>query len=140
MASISVIPKTLMGHASFSRSIESHGSAHSADTNCAGWRGQGTITSEDIGTQTEAHALTASGGSSMTGSGKLLSGEVKRRRDETIVDISLESMKYNGGKGSALLEFVDRLSLRCALSSTSTTGSFTTARFSTERVRRFITR
>lgn len=99
MASITLPSRTLIGHATFSRSIESHGSAHSADTTCPGWRGQGTITSEDIGTQTDPHLTINSASGSMTGSGKMYLGEIKRRRDETIMDISLESMKYNGGRG-----------------------------------------
>ena len=97
MASITLASRDLIGHATFSRSIESHGSAHSADTTCPGWRGQGTITSEDIGTQTDVYLPVNSASGSMTGSGKMYLGEMKRRRDETIMDISLESMKYNGG-------------------------------------------
>ncbi len=91
----SIIPSStvLIGHPTFSRSIESHGSAHSADTNYHGWRRAGTIGSEDVGTQTEY----AGGGGSISSSGRTLLGEIKRRREDTIVDISLESMKYNGG-------------------------------------------
>lgn len=93
MSSISPASKALIGHPTFSRSIESHGSAHSADMNYSGWRREGTIGSEDVGTQTDY----VPGGGSISSSGKTLLGELRRRRDDTIVDISLESMKYNGG-------------------------------------------
>jgi hypothetical protein len=91
MASITPPSKTLIGHPSFSRSIESHCSSHSADANSYGWRRTGTICSEDVGTQTE-HT-----GGSTSGSGRIMLGELRRRREDTIADISLESMKYNGG-------------------------------------------
>ena len=97
MTSISLGSKLPMAQSSFSRSIESHGSMHSADTTCPGWRGQGTITSEDIGTQTESSFPLMSAAGSMNGSGKALLTDIKRRRDETIIDIGLETMKYNGG-------------------------------------------
>jgi hypothetical protein len=94
MTSITTSSKVLIGHPTFSRSIESHGSAHSADTNYNGWRGEGTVGNEDIGTQTDY-----SGGGSIASGGKALVGDTTRRRKEdAIVDISLESMKYNGGK------------------------------------------
>jgi hypothetical protein len=94
MSSITALSNVLIGHPTFSRSIESHSSAQSGDTNYHGWRRGGTIGSEDVGTQTDF----AGGGSrSISSSGKPMLGELKRRRDETIVDISLESMKYNGG-------------------------------------------
>ncbi len=92
MTSITASSKVLIGHPTFSRSIESHGSAHSADTNYNGWRGEGTVVNEDIGTQTDYN-----GGGSVTGGGRALVGELKRRKEDAIVDISLESMKYNGG-------------------------------------------
>ncbi len=91
MASMTPPPKTLIGHPTFSRSIESHGSSHSADANSYGWRRTGTVGSEDVGTQTE-HT-----GGSISSSGRTMLGEIRRRREDTIVDISLESMKYNGG-------------------------------------------
>jgi hypothetical protein len=94
MRSITASSKVFIGHPSFNRSIESHGSVQSADTSYHGWRGDGTMGSEDIGTQTE---YIGSGGS-ITSGGKILLGEIRRRREDTIVDISLESMKYNGGK------------------------------------------
>jgi hypothetical protein len=93
MTSITASSKVLIGHPTFSRSIESHGSAHSADTNYNGWRGEGTVGNEDIGTQTDY-----SGGGSITSGGKALLGDTRRRKEDAIVDISLESMKYNGGK------------------------------------------
>ena len=93
MSSITPSSKILIGHPTFSRSIESHGSAHSADASYQGWRRTGTLCSEDVGTQTELGG--ASG--SISGSGRMLIGELRRRREDTIVDISLESMKYNGG-------------------------------------------
>jgi hypothetical protein len=92
MTSITASSKVLIGHPTFSRSIESHGSAHSADTNYNGWRGEGTVGNEDIGTQTDYS------GGSLTGGGRTLLSESKRRKEDAIVDISLESMKYNGGK------------------------------------------
>jgi hypothetical protein len=95
MTSITASSKVLIGHPTFSRSIESHGSAHSADTNYNGWRGEGTVVNEDIGTQTDYNS-----GGSVTGGGRALFGELKRRKEDAIVDISLESMKYNGGKYS----------------------------------------
>lgn len=85
--------KILIGHPTFSRSIESHGSVHSADMNYHGWRRAGTIGSEDVGTQTD-HGV---GGGSMSSGGRALLDELRRRREDTIVGISLESMKYNGG-------------------------------------------
>jgi hypothetical protein len=93
MTSITASSKVLIGHPTFSRSIESHGSAHSADTNYNGWRGEGTVGNEDIGTQTDY-----SGGGSIASGGKVLLGDTRRRKEDAIVDISLESMKYNGGK------------------------------------------
>ena len=102
MTSITSSSKVFIGHPTFSRSIESHGSAHSADINYHGWRNERISASEDIGTQTEH----ISGGGSISGSGKLLLGELKRRREDTIVDISLESMKYNGGKIFILLTII----------------------------------
>ena len=92
MASMTPSSKVFIGHPTFSRSIESHGSAHSTDTNSYGWRRAGTVGSEDVGTQTEKF------GGSISSSGKNMLGELRRRREDTIVDISLESMKYNGGK------------------------------------------
>jgi hypothetical protein len=92
MTSITATSKVLIGHPTFSRSIESHGSAHSADTSYNGWRGEGPVGNEDIGTQTDYS------GGSITGGGRSLLGELKRRKEDAIVDISLESMKYNGGK------------------------------------------
>lgn len=97
--------KILIGHPTFSRSIESHGSAHSADVNYQGWRRAGTIGSEDVGTQTEHSA----GGGSISSGGKTLLGELKRRREDTIVGISLESMKYNGGNFYSLIYFMRKL-------------------------------
>ena len=94
MASITASSKILIGHPTFSRSIESHGSAHSSDTNYNGWRGEGTLGNEDIGTQTD---YTGSAGGSITGGGRNLLADLKRRKEDAIVDISLESMKYNGG-------------------------------------------
>lgn len=92
-----------MAHPSFSRSTESHGSNHSSDRS---WRRQGTVTSEDIGTQTEN--LAANSGST-TSSGKSRFADARRRRDDTIVDISIETMKYNGGKiHPSLLASVER--------------------------------
>ena len=95
MTSITTSSKVLIGHPTFSRSIESHGSAHSADTNYNGWRGEGTGGNEDIGTQTD-HI--GSAGGSITGGGKTAFGETKRRKEDAIVDIGLETMKFNGGK------------------------------------------
>jgi hypothetical protein len=94
MTSVTASSKVLIGHPTFSRSIESHGSAHSADTNYNGWCGEGTVGNEDIGTQTDC----SGGTGSITGGGRSLLSEVKRRKEDAIVDISLESMKYNGGK------------------------------------------
>jgi len=94
MTSPSLSSRVLIGHPTFSRSIESHGSAHSADTNSYTWRRAGTVCSEDVGTQTER--IGAAGGS-VSSTGRTLLGELRRRRDDTIVNISLESMKYNGG-------------------------------------------
>lgn len=100
MASASPLSRTLIGHPTFSRSIESHGSNHSTDTNSYGWRRAGTVGSEDVGTQTE-HAGGGSGtGGSISGSGRIMMGEHRRRKEDAIVDISLESMKYNGGMNS----------------------------------------
>jgi len=97
MSSITTLSKVSIGHPTFSRSIESHGSVHSADTNYRGWRREGTIGSEDIGTQTEYIGSGGGGGGSISSNGRTLLGEIKRRREDTIIDISLESMKYNGG-------------------------------------------
>jgi hypothetical protein len=98
MSSINPSSKVLIGHPTFSRSIESHGSGHSGDTNYYGWRRAGTIGSEDVGTQTEsASGGVGGGGGSLSSGGKTLLGELRRRRADTIVDISLESMKFNGG-------------------------------------------
>ena len=94
MASIAASGKGLIGHPTFSRSIESHGSGHSADTNYNGWRGESNMNNEDIGTQTEY----SPSNSHMGTGGRSLLGESKRRREDAILDISLESMKYNGGK------------------------------------------
>ncbi|CAF3623391.1 unnamed protein product [Rotaria sordida] len=104
MTSITASSKVLIGHPTFSRSIESHGSAHSADTNYNGWRGEGTIGNEDIGTQTDY-----SGGGSTTSGGRALLGDLKRRKEDAIVDISLESMKYNGAIPFRQLQRPDRL-------------------------------
>ncbi|CAF3997134.1 unnamed protein product [Rotaria magnacalcarata] len=92
MTSITASSKVLIGHPTFSRSIESHGSAHSADTNYNGWRGEGVVANEDIGTQTD----NSGGGGSVTSGGKALLNDLKRRKEDAILDISLESMKYNG--------------------------------------------
>jgi hypothetical protein len=94
MTSITTSAKVLIGHPTFSRSIESHGSAHSGDTNYNGWRGEGNLANEDIGTQTD----NSGGGGSITSSGRALSSDSRRRKEDAIVDISLESMKFNGGK------------------------------------------
>ncbi|CAF4694446.1 unnamed protein product, partial [Rotaria sp. Silwood2] len=91
MSSTHTSSKIFIGHPTFSRSIESHGSVHSADMNYQGWRRAGTIGSEDVGTQTEHSA-----GGSISSGGRTLLGELRRRREDTIVGISLESMKYNG--------------------------------------------
>ena len=93
MASMNPISKTLIGHPTFSRSIESHGSNHSTDTTSYSWRRAGTVGSEDVGTQTDQ----AGGGGSISGSGRTMVGDHRRRKEDAIVDISLESMKYNGG-------------------------------------------
>ncbi|CAF4248531.1 unnamed protein product [Rotaria sp. Silwood2] len=105
MTSITASSKVLIGHPSFSRSIESHGSAHSADTNYNGWRGEGTIGNEDIGTQTDH----SGGGGSVTSGGRALTGDLRRRKEDAIVDISLESMKYNGAIPFRQLQRPDRL-------------------------------
>ncbi|CAF4325230.1 unnamed protein product [Rotaria socialis] len=105
MSSMHTSSKILIGHPTFSRSIESHGSAHSADMNYQGWRRAGTIGSEDIGTQTDHSA----DGGSISSGGRALLGELRRRRDETIVGISLESMKYNGAIPFRQLQRPDRL-------------------------------
>lgn len=98
MASTSPLSRTLIGHPTFSRSIESHGSNHSTDTNSYGWRRAGTIGSEDVGTQTDqAGGSGGVSGGSITGSGRIMMGEHRRRKEDAIIDISLESMKYNGG-------------------------------------------
>ncbi len=91
MASMTPPSKVFIGHPTFSRSIESHSSAHSADTNSYGWRRTATLCSEDVGTQTDNI------GGSTSSSGRAMLGELRRRREDAIVDISLESMKYNGG-------------------------------------------
>ena len=115
MTSITASAKVLIGHPTFNRSIESHGIAHSADTNYNGWRGEGTMGNEDIGTQTD-YSGSAGGGvgtggvsGSITSSGRALFNESRRRKEDAIVDISLESMKYNGGRdflqGHLLLSF-----------------------------------
>ncbi|CAF0808121.1 unnamed protein product [Adineta ricciae] len=113
MSTINATSNVLIGHPTFSRSIESHSSVHSGDTNYHSWRRGGTIGSEDVATQTEdaAHtgAATSVGGGSVSGSGRVLVGELKRRRDDTIVDISLESMKYNGAIPFRQLQRPDRL-------------------------------
>ena len=88
----------LIGHPTFSRSIESHGSAHSADMNYNGWRGETALVNEDIGTQTDYNLGSTTTTNVTTNSGRALLGELKRRREDAILDISLESMKYNGGK------------------------------------------
>ncbi|CAF4863804.1 unnamed protein product, partial [Rotaria sp. Silwood1] len=107
MTSITASSKVLIGHPTFSRSIESHGSAHSADTNYNGWRGEGTIANEDIGTQTDQSGGGGSG--SVTSGGRALLGDLKRRKEDAIVDISLESMKYNGAIPFRQLQRPDRL-------------------------------
>ncbi|CAF1015786.1 unnamed protein product [Didymodactylos carnosus] len=86
--------KVFIGHPSFNRSIESHGSAHSthSDTTYNAPYGPSS-TNEDIGTQTEIKTV----------------NELRRRREETIVDISLESMKYNGAIPFRQLQRPDRL-------------------------------
>ncbi|CAF0901051.1 unnamed protein product [Rotaria sordida] len=104
MSSIDASSKILIGHPTFSRSIESHGSVHSADINYSGWRRAGTIGSEDVGTQTEQHS-----GGSISSGGRVLLGELRRRREDTIVGISLESMKYNGAIPFRQLQRPDRL-------------------------------
>ncbi|UJR21759.1 hypothetical protein I4U23_024834 [Adineta vaga] len=91
MSSISATSNILIGHPTFSRSIESHSSAHSE------------------GVTTVGPGATATGSGSVSGSGRTLLGELKRRRDETIVDISLESMKYNGAIPFRQLQRPDRL-------------------------------
>ena len=91
MASMTPPSKTLISDPAFNRSIESHSSTHSADATSYGWRRTGTVGSEDVGTQTEHTS------GSISGSGRVMLGEIRRRREDTIVDISLESMKYNGG-------------------------------------------
>jgi hypothetical protein len=93
MSSITPSSKVLIGHPTFSRSLESHGSARSADTTSYGWRRGGTIGSEDVGTQTEH----IGSGGSISSNGRTLLSELRRRREDAIVDIGLESMKYNGG-------------------------------------------
>jgi hypothetical protein len=98
MSSISPSSQVLIGHPTFSRSIESHSSVHSADMNYYGWRREGTIGSEDVGTQTDLLASRGGACGSISSNGRTLLSELKRRREEAIVDISLESMKYNGGK------------------------------------------
>ncbi|CAF1158429.1 unnamed protein product [Adineta steineri] len=109
MSSITASCNALIGHPTFSRSIESHSSAHSGDTNYHGWRRGGTICSEDVGTQTEAMGGSRGPGGSVSSSGRTLLGELKRRREDTIVDISLESMKYNGAIPFRQLQRPDRL-------------------------------
>lgn len=99
MSSISPASRVLIGHPTFSHSIESHGSAHSTDTNSYSWRRTGTIGSEDVGTQTEQ--IAGGAGGSISSTGRTLLGELRRRREDAILDISLESMKYNGGTRSA---------------------------------------
>ncbi|CAF1229015.1 unnamed protein product [Rotaria magnacalcarata] len=105
MTSITASSKVLIGHPTFSRSIESHGSAHSADTNYNGWRGEGVVANEDIGTQTD----NSGGGGSVTSGGKALLNDLKRRKEDAILDISLESMKYNGAIPFRQLQRPDRL-------------------------------
>ena len=95
--------KGLISHPTFSRSVESHGSGHSADVNYNAWRNEAALPNEDIGTQTDYNlgGTTSSNVSNTTtaaAGGRVLLGELKRRREDAIVDISLESMKYNGGK------------------------------------------
>lgn len=106
MASITASAKILIGHPTFSRSIESHGSAHSSDTNYNGWRGEGNLCNEDIGTQTDYNGSVAG---SITGGGRNLLADLKRRKEDAIVDISLESMKYNGAIPFRQLQRPDRL-------------------------------
>ena len=102
MTSATISTKGLIGHPTFSRSIESHGSAHSADTNYNGWRGEGMSGNEDMATQTDFNSGT---GNMSSSSGRALLGELKRRREDAILDISLESMKYNGGTQEETLNF-----------------------------------
>ncbi|CAF1601068.1 unnamed protein product [Rotaria sp. Silwood1] len=104
MSSMHTSSKIRIGHPTFSRSIESHGSVHSADMNYQPWRRTGTICSEDVGTQTEHSA-----GGSISSGGRVLLDEIRRRREDTIVGISLESMKYNGAIPFRQLQRPDRL-------------------------------
>ena len=94
--------KGLISHPTFSRSVESHGSGHSADVNYNAWRNEAALPNEDIATQTDYNVGGTTGSNvsntTTTASGRALLGELKRRREDAIVDISLESMKYNGGK------------------------------------------
>ncbi|CAF1078705.1 unnamed protein product [Adineta steineri] len=106
MTSITTPSKVLIGHPTFNRSIESHGSAHSADTNYNGWRGEGTVGNEDIGTQTDG---SGGGGGSITSSGRIILSDARRKKEDTIVDIGLESMKYNGAIPFRQLQRPDRL-------------------------------
>ena len=98
----SMAAKGLISHPTFSKSIESHGSAHSADTSYNGWRGESTIGIEDTGTQTDCPS--PAGNAASSGRAVFGGGEQQRRRrgEDAIVDISLETMKYNGGNEQCL--------------------------------------
>ena len=93
MASITTSSKGLIGHPTFSRSIESHGSSHSPDINYVGWRSEAIVNNEDTFTQTDYIGQNEN----MTHSGRTLLNELKRKKEDAIVDIGLETMKYNGG-------------------------------------------
>ena len=95
----SMAAKGLISHPTFNKSIESHGSAHSADTSYNGWRGESTTGIEDAGTQTDCTSTT---GNATSGARTMFGGERRRRGEDAIVDISLETMKYNGGNEQCL--------------------------------------
>ena len=72
------------------------------------WRNDPALANEDMGTQTDYNlgGTTSSNvcnTTTTTTGGRVLLGELKRRREDAIVDISLESMKYNGGKNEHMV-------------------------------------
>ena len=113
MASFPISSKIFIGHPTFSQSIGSHGSVNSTDTNYRLWRRAGTIGNEDVGTQTEHHIGHVGADGNVSSSRRALFGDRRRRKDDTILGISLESMKYNGGNFLAFVFSVFNTCNRC---------------------------